>query len=78
MQFRTSSPGDEDEVGRASLPEISCASAFVSRTRDQSEGERGYEGYGREEEGLSSSSWVLTTVESLEGRRESVFPSPVI
>eukprot|EP00585_Thalassiosira_rotula_P023544 CAMPEP_0196253816 /NCGR_PEP_ID=MMETSP0913-20130531/52585_1 /TAXON_ID=49265 /ORGANISM="Thalassiosira rotula, Strain GSO102" /LENGTH=92 /DNA_ID=CAMNT_0041540909 /DNA_START=368 /DNA_END=646 /DNA_ORIENTATION=+ len=43
MLFRTASLAleSEDDDGWASLPEINCASTFVSRTRDQSEGDSG-------------------------------------
>jgi hypothetical protein len=61
-----------------SLPDITCARILVSKTLDQSDGDKGYAG-GRIDEGLRSSSFGLTTVESFEGRWTSILlPSPVI
>lgn len=61
-----------------SFPDISCASVLVRITLVQSDGDRGCDG-GRKEDGFSSSSFALTTVESLEGSRDtSFFWSPVI
>lgn len=63
---------DEDAL------DINCASDFVSRTLDHSEGVRGKVG-GRRGEGVSSSSLALTTVDSLDGRWERILlESPVI
>jgi hypothetical protein len=52
-----------------SFPAINCASVFVNKTLDQSDGDKGYDD-GRNEEGLRSSSLALTTVDSFEGKRE--------
>ncbi len=65
-------------VGWLSFPEISCANILVNRTRDQSDGDKGYAD-GSVDDGFSSSSFATTTVDSFDGRRVRTFaPSPVI
>ena len=65
-------------VGWLSFPEISCANILVNRTRDQSDGDKGYAD-GRVDDGFRSSSFATTTVDSFDGRRErTLLPSPVI